>query len=157
MSKYEHVIDPLVREALEQYKDKIDSNKSHQLDLSGYRVEKPWGYEQWLVLNEFYAFKLISMKAGCRSSLQLHEKKVEANYIVSGEAEVLLENEKGEMESHRYKAGQGWVVPLKTKHRVVAVTDYVAVEVSTAHLNDCIRFQDDANRPSGKIDDEHKK
>lgn len=150
-------MDKWVKEALAQYQDKIDNAKSHPLDLSNYFVDKPWGNETWLVLNKYYAFKLIKMKQGCRSSLQLHKKKIEANYVISGDVEVLLENEKGEMESRRYKAGEGWVVPLKTKHRVIAITDYVALEVSTAHLNDCVRFQDDNNRPSGKIETEHKK
>ena len=30
MSKYEHIKDDWVREALEEYKDKIDENKSHR-------------------------------------------------------------------------------------------------------------------------------
>ena len=30
MSKYEHIKDVWVREALEEYKDKIDENKSHR-------------------------------------------------------------------------------------------------------------------------------
>ena len=55
MSKYKHIKDVWVREALEDYKDKIDENKSHRLDVSSYRVEKPWGYELWLELNEHYA------------------------------------------------------------------------------------------------------
>ena len=46
--------------ALEEYKDKIDENKSHRLDISSYRVEKPWGYELWLELNEHYAYKSVS-------------------------------------------------------------------------------------------------
>ena len=157
MSKFEHVTDRLVKEALDQYKEKIDNSKEHLLDISKYRVEKPWGYERWLELNEHYAFKLIHMKAGCRSSLQLHEKKIETNYVIDGTAEVLLEKEDGTMESRLYHSGMGWCVPLKTKHRVIAITDYIALEVSTSHLNDCVRFQDDANRPSGKIEDEHKK
>lgn len=155
MSKYSHVTDDWIREALEEYKDKIDSDKSHRLDISSYRVEKPWGYELWLELNEHYAYKLIHMKAGNQSSLQWHEKKVETNYVIEGEAEVLLESEDGTMESRIYQAGQGWCVPLKTKHRVIAKTDYTALECSTAHLNDCIRFADDANRASGKIEEEH--
>ena len=52
MSKYEHIEDDWIKEALEEYKDKIDSQKSHRLDISSYRVEKPWGYELWLELNE---------------------------------------------------------------------------------------------------------
>ena len=84
-----------------------------------------------------------------------HEKKVETNYVIEGKAEVLLEKEDGTMESRIYEPGQGWCVPLKTKHRVIAVTDYTALECSTAHLNDCIRFEDDSDRGSGKIESEH--
>ena len=157
MSKYDHIEDEWVREALEEYKDKIDKNKSHRLDISSYRVEKPWGYELWLELNEHFAYKLIHMKAGHRSSLQWHEKKVETNYVIEGEAEVLLQNEDGTMESRIYKAGEGWCVPLKTKHRVCAITDYSALECSTAHLNDCIRFEDDTGRTSGRLEGEHDK
>ena len=32
------------------------------------------------------------MKAGNQSSLQWHEKKVETNYVIEGEAEVILQN-----------------------------------------------------------------
>ena len=156
MSQYEHIKDDWVREALEEYKDKIDEKKSHKLDISSYRVEKPWGYELWLELNEHYAYKLIHMKKGFQSSLQWHEKKVETNYVIEGEAEVLLQDENGEMESRVYKVGEGWCVPLKTKHRVIAKSDYTALECSTAHLNDCIRFEDDSGRTGGKIESEHK-
>ena len=95
------------------------------------------------------------MKAGNQSSLQWHEKKVETNYVIEGKAEVLLQNEEGEIDSKIYEAGSGWCVPVQTKHRVIAITDYTALEVSTPHLNDCIRFEDDSNRSSGKIDSEH--
>ena len=156
MSKYEHIEDAWVKEALEEHKDKIDSNKSHELDVSSYKIEKPWGHEVWLELNEHYAYKIIHMKAGNRSSLQSHEKKVETNFVIEGEAEVILEKEDGTIESRVYKAGEGWCVPVNRKHRVCAITDYTALECSTAHLNDCIRHQDDTNRMSGKIASEHK-
>jgi len=156
MSKFEHIKDLFIKSALEEYKDKIDNEKPDNLSVSGYRVEKPWGYELWLELNEFYAFKLIHMKKGNRCSLQSHEYKIEANYVIEGEAEVLLENDAGELESKIYKAGTGWTVPLNRKHRVIARESYTALEVSTPHLNDVIRYQDDTNRKSGKINKEHK-
>ena len=37
MSKYDNIKDNWVREALEEYKDKIDSQKSHPLDGSSYK------------------------------------------------------------------------------------------------------------------------
>ncbi|HAI40958.1 MAG TPA: hypothetical protein DCM40_24030, partial [Maribacter sp.] len=90
MSKFDHVSDAFIKEALEEYKEAIDSKKPDRLSVSGYKVTKPWGYELWLELNEFYAFKLIHMTKGNRCSLQSHEYKIEANYVIEGEAEVLL-------------------------------------------------------------------
>lgn len=155
MTKFSEIGDPWIRKAMEDYKDKIDDVKPSKLGLSNYTVSKPWGHEQWLELNEFYAYKLIHMKKGNQSSLQLHEKKVEANYVISGEAEVLLENDQGQLESQVFSAGSGWVVPVGRKHRIIAKTDYTALEVSTPHLDDVVRFHDDTNRPNGKIDTEH--
>jgi len=155
VSKYNHIKDGFIKKALEDYKGLIDLKKGHELSLSKYRVEKPWGYELWLELNEFYAYKLIHMKQGNRSSLQWHDKKIEANYVIEGEAEVLLEDDKGEIQSYTFKAGSGWVVPVRRKHRVIALTDYTALEVSTPHLDDVVRFQDDSGRQDGKIDSEH--
>tara|TARA_R110000851_G_scaffold161565_2_gene305265 strand:- start:4158 stop:4625 length:468 start_codon:yes stop_codon:yes gene_type:complete len=155
MSKYEHIKDDFIRKALEDYKDPIDSEKDHELSLSKYMVDKPWGHELWLELNEFYAYKLIHMKKGNRSSLQWHDTKIEANYVIKGKAEVLLEDENGELKSYFFEAGDGWVVPVKRKHRVIATEDYTALEVSTPHLDDVVRFQDDTARPSGKINSEH--
>jgi len=144
-----------IKKTLADYKEKIDEQKADELDLSNYKVTKPWGHELWLELNQFYAYKLIHMKKGNQSSLQMHDMKIEANYVIDGEAEVLLEDDSGELKSHIYSKGSGWVVPRKRKHRVIAKTDYTALEVSTPHLDDVIRFEDDTNRESGKIKEEH--
>ena len=145
----------MVDDVLLEYKEKIDGKKDHELNLSNYKVTKPWGHELWLELNQFYAYKVIHMKKGNQSSLQMHDMKIEANYVIDGEAEVLLENDVGELKSHIFSKGSGWVVPRKRKHRVIAKTDYTALEVSTPHLDDVVRFEDDTNRNSGKIDNEH--
>ena len=155
MSKFNHVQDASIKSALDEYKEKIDSLKPDELSLSTYKVEKPWGYELWLELNEFYALKLIHFKQGNRCSLQLHEKKLESVYVLSGEAEVFLENEDGEMESKVYGPGTGWTVPTGKKHRVYAKTDFTILEAQSPHLNDIIRFQDDTNRESGTVKAEH--
>ena len=144
-----------INKTLLDYKKKIDKQKKHELNLSNYKVTKPWGHELWLELNEFYAYKLIHMKEGNQSSLQMHDMKIEANYVIDGIAEVLLEDENGELKSHIFSKGSGWVVPRKRKHRVIAKTDYTALEVSTPHLDDVIRFEDDTKRKSGKVEEEH--
>ena len=145
----------MINKAISDYKEKIEQQKSHELVLSSYMVTKPWGHEIWLELNEFYAYKIIHMKEGSQSSLQMHKMKVEANYVIEGEAEVLLEDDSGQLKSFIFKKGSGWVVPRGKKHRVIAKTTYTSVEVSSPHLDDVIRFKDDTNRGSGKIDEEH--
>lgn len=157
MSKFEHIKDEFIKQAMEDYKDKIDNKKPDELSLSTYKVEKPWGYEIWLEMNEFFALKLIHFKQGNRCSLQLHERKIESVYVIEGEAEVFLENEKGVLESKIYGPGSGWTVPLNKKHRVFAKTDFTILEAQSPHLNDIIRFQDDTNRKSGTIKSEHAK
>ena len=55
-------MDHLIKTALDSYKDKLDLKKEFPLSVSSYK-DKPWGFEQWLEINEFYAYKLIFMKA----------------------------------------------------------------------------------------------
>jgi mannose-6-phosphate isomerase-like protein (cupin superfamily) len=145
----------LIAKALQDYGKLIASHKPNELSVSTYRVEKPWGFEIWLEINEFYTMKLIHMNKGERSSLQSHEHKYETNFVIEGEAEVLLEDKYGDFVSRTYKEGDGWTVPTGRKHRVTAKTSYTAIEASTTHLDDVIRHKDDAGRPSGKVDSEH--
>jgi mannose-6-phosphate isomerase-like protein (cupin superfamily) len=140
---------------LMEYLPKINAKREFPLSLSNYRVEKPWGEEVWLDLNNYYAFKIIKMNAGCQSSLQSHQYKVEANYIVEGKAKVLLEDEEGVMQSYEFGPGEGWTVPVGRKHRVIAITTYTALEVSSPNLNDVIRYNDEFGRGDGKVESEH--
>lgn len=143
-----------IQEVLNEYVNKLNDNKAFSLSVSNYKVTKPWGYEIWLALNEFYAYKLIHMKSGMMSSLQSHVHKIETNYVISGKAKVLLEIN-GEMQEFIFEAGTGWNVEPGQKHRVISIDDYTALEVSTPHLNDVIRHEDVYNRNSGKINIEH--
>jgi mannose-6-phosphate isomerase-like protein (cupin superfamily) len=148
--------DAMIAKAINDYAPIVNANRSFPSGLSKYRVEKPWGYEIWLDVNRYFALKLIHMEAGHRSSLQSHKLKREANYVIEGAADVLLENGKGEMERHTFIAGTGWKVKPGQRHRVIAQTSYTAIEVSSPHLDDVIRHDDDSKRKSGKVEKEHK-
>jgi choline kinase/mannose-6-phosphate isomerase-like protein (cupin superfamily)/thiamine kinase-like enzyme len=119
-------------------------------------VYKPWGREEWLELNEFYCYKRIYINEGYKTSYQYHEFKIETNYIISGTAEVWLENDEGVVEKKIMKAGEFFNVTPPKKHRVIALTDIILQEVSTPHVDDVIRLEDDTNRQDGKISGEHK-
>ena len=118
-------------------------------------VSKPWGKEIWLELNEKYCYKRIYINAGTRTSYQYHEKKLETNYIIDGEAEVWLENDEGVVEKTKMKKNDFFTVSPPKKHRVIALTDLILQEVSTPEVDDVIRIEDDSNRGGGKIDSEH--
>ena len=118
-------------------------------------VIKPWGKEEWLELNDRYCYKRIYINSGYKTSYQYHEKKRETNYIISGTAEIWLENDDGIVEKKIMNAGEYFNVTPPKKHRVIALTDIILQEVSTPEVDDVIRLEDDANRKDGKIDGEH--
>ncbi len=137
-------------------------------DLSGYTVDKPWGYEVWYTRNITelgYALKRIHMTAGHQSSLQSHRHKAETNYVIEGEATVLSglvapediteAIELARLKTSVHRPGTGWSSPPGELHRVIARRDYTAIEVSTPELDDVIRWQDDTGRGHGRIESEH--
>lgn len=138
------------------------------------RVNKPWGHELWISwFRDYHVLKQIGMKAGNMSSLQLHGRKLETNYLVKGEADVIdgypmdlslsedeMKNKIGDVDlseyTNRKKAGMHWTSRPGIVHRVISVADYIAYETSTPELDDVIRLSDVSGRQSGRIDSEHK-
>ena len=118
-------------------------------------VNKPWGKEVWLALNEKYCYKRIYINKGYKTSYQYHNHKVETNYIIEGKAEVWLENEEGVVEKKILQKNDFFTVLPPRKHRVIALTDLILQEVSTPEVDDVVRIQDDAQRGDGRIESEH--
>jgi choline kinase/mannose-6-phosphate isomerase-like protein (cupin superfamily) len=119
-------------------------------------VHKPWGKEEWLELNDAYCYKRIYINAGYKTSYQYHQFKKETNYIIDGTAEVWLENDEGVVEKKIMKGGEFFNVTPPKKHRVIAITDIILQEVSTPHVDDVFRIDDEFNRADGKVEAEHK-
>jgi mannose-6-phosphate isomerase-like protein (cupin superfamily) len=147
------------------------------------RIEKPWGHEVWLELNDDYCYKRIYFKAGNQCSLQYHQKKLETIYVESGEGLYIGElvplidgsinplMAKGTQSWETIKINNSivsvsiWTVPIAAGdfftihpnmlHRIKAITDLTTLEVSTPEVDDCIRVLDDTNRPNGRIESEH--
>lgn len=109
-------------------------------------VEKPWGREVWVAHTDKYAFKIIEIKKGTRSSLQYHVHKHEHIYVDSGVLQMEWENEAGVMETLTLRPGQVIENKPGRKHRAIAVEDVRLLEVSTPELDDVVRVQDDYHR-----------
>ena len=141
------------------------------------KVNKHWGYELWIADGSEtpYASKRILFRAGNRTSLQVHEHKIETNYVLSGTgvlhrskeplniayflAAGMTESEVSAYESTfeviELKAGVVFNVQPGYVHRVIATTDLEFMETSTTELDDVIRLQDDQGRTHGRISYEH--
>jgi mannose-6-phosphate isomerase len=104
-------------------------------------VEKPWGREIWYAHTDQYAGKLLEVKEGHRLSLQKHRVKEETLYLLSGK--LLLTYGK---ETYEWQPGQSIHIPPNTVHRFEALEDSVLLEVSTSHLDDVVRLEDDYGR-----------
>lgn len=142
-------------------------------------VNKPWGYERWIQPgSKVYPFVLkeLCLRAGNKTSLQVHKDKSETIQIQEGSGKLLyykdkfdcerflaggyseeeLENIKNNLSVLELEPGMIFHTPPGTIHRMVAYKDLYYIEASTTQLDDVIRIQDDANRDHGRIDSEHR-
>ena len=110
------------------------------------RVEKPWGWELVWAETEAYVGKVLFVKAGHALSLQYHEVKDEAWLVQDGRATLEL-GEVGEpLATLEIAAGDTFRYRPGTVHRVTAIEDLTIVEVSTPHLDDVVRLEDQYGR-----------
>lgn len=111
------------------------------------QVIKPWGHEL-IFTPEGLTFcgKIMFVKAGKRWSLHYHEEKLETLALVSGVAEIWLEDDTGTIHKIPMEAGKGYTISLKQKHRVVAIEDSVIVESSEPEKGLTVRVEDDFAR-----------
>jgi mannose-6-phosphate isomerase len=110
------------------------------------RVPKPWGEERHWALTDRYAGKLLVIEAGCRLSLQYHERKEESLLVLEGTLRLHLADEHGILAVHELGPGAAAHVPAGRLHRFEAVGRVVLVEVSTPELDDVVRVEDDFGR-----------
>jgi mannose-6-phosphate isomerase len=110
------------------------------------RVEKPWGYELRWAVTDRYAGKIIHVNRDQLLSLQYHVQKDESIHVLSGAIDLLLENNSGEMETHRLTPGMSAHIRPGRRHRFVAVEDTDLFEVSSPEIDDVVRIEDSYGR-----------
>jgi mannose-6-phosphate isomerase-like protein (cupin superfamily) len=110
------------------------------------RVAKPWGEELIWALTDRYCGKVITIETGRRLSLQYHEQKDEAIFVMAGRLRLLLEDEAGSMVTRELGPGEGAHVAVGRRHRYEAIERVELVEVSTPELDDVVRVEDDFGR-----------
>ncbi len=109
-------------------------------------VEKPWGWENRFAVTDKYLGKLIHINTGGMLSLQYHRQKDETVLVVNGVMELQLENDRGQMETHRLTPGMSRRIIPGRKHRMIGVEACEIFEVSTPEIDDVVRLEDKYGR-----------
>lgn len=104
-------------------------------------INKPWGYEDLLEVNDHYVLKRLFMKGGECCSLQYHEKKHETIFVLTGTLVVMYGDSVDKLETIELNNYYLVIPPLKI-HRMYGITDCIYLEVSTPELDDVVRLQD---------------
>ena len=110
------------------------------------RVDKPWGYELRWAITDRYLGKLIHVDAGQALSLQYHVQKDETIFVLSGDLDLVLEDDGGVIQTHRMTAGMSARVRPGRRHRFQAVTGVDLCEVSSPEIDDVVRLEDNYGR-----------
>ena len=111
-------------------------------------VLKPWGQETiFIPRNLKYTFKMLTIKKGCRISLQSHDEKRETFVLVAGEASLTTGRSLKRLRTIKMESFRGYTINIKTIHRITAgESDAIIIEGSTTEIGTTIRYQDDYNR-----------
>lgn len=111
------------------------------------RVEKPWGHELIWALTDVYCGKVIFVREGHALSLQFHKEKDESWYLQQGRAQIEI-GAPGDASPNSEVVGPGAAFRLEpgTVHRLRALEDTVVLEVSTPHIDDVVRLEDEYGR-----------
>jgi quercetin dioxygenase-like cupin family protein len=109
-------------------------------------IEKPWGKEEVIEINDRYMMKKLTMWRGHRCSLQYHQVKCETIYVLSGQLRIYTGPTKDELSSRVYLADETITLVPGVVHRMEAVEDSVYLEASTPEMEDVVRLVDDYQR-----------
>ena len=109
-------------------------------------IEKPWGKEEVIEINEHYMVKKLTMWKGHRCSLQYHNQKKETIYVLSGQLKIHSGPSENELTVKIYSHNDTVTLLPGTIHRMEGVEDCVYLEASTPQMEDVVRIQDDYNR-----------
>jgi len=124
-------------------------NFIEQRDLKHMQViEKPWGREEVIEINDKYMVKKLTMFAGHRCSLQFHNIKKETIYVLSGVLKIIQGPSQDALEEKIYRSGDTITIAPGLIHRMEGVEDCVYLEASTPEMEDVVRLADDYQRES---------
>jgi mannose-1-phosphate guanylyltransferase/mannose-6-phosphate isomerase len=129
---------PRVKDAVDMLKQRKDPRADYHLT-----VYKPWGSYTILEDNKFYKVKRLTVLPGKRLSYQMHYHRNEHWIIVSGTANVIIDDEE-----RLVRSGESIYIRSGEKHRLIN-SGHMLLEVIEVHNgqylgdDDIVRYDDD--------------
>lgn len=110
-------------------------------------IEKPWGKEEVVEINDKYMMKKLTMHKGHRCSIQYHNLKKETIYVLEGRLNIYIGKDLESLEKKEFLPGQSITITPGVVHRMEAEhEDAVYLEASTPEMDDVVRLVDDYKR-----------
>ncbi len=109
-------------------------------------IEKPWGQEEVIEINDRYMVKKLTMFKGHRCSLQFHNQKQETIYVLSGSLKIYTGTASHNLFERIYQAHETITLAPGIIHRMEALEDSIYLEASTPEMDDVVRLSDDYDR-----------
>ena len=109
-------------------------------------IEKPWGKEEVVEINDKYMVKKLTMWKGHRCSLQFHNHKKETIYVLSGQLRIISGPNQDNLTEKIYTAGESITIFPGEVHRMEGAEESVYLEASTPEMDDVVRLVDDYDR-----------
>ena len=89
---------------------------------------------------------MIHINAGEMLSLQYHRQKDETLLVTKGAMDLQLEDDRGNLQTHRLTPGMARRIVPGRKHRMIGVEACEFFEVSSPEIDDVVRLEDKYGR-----------
>ena len=99
---------------------------------------KGWGFEKWIVNNQFYCGKILHFQKGKRCSFHFHKLKTETFHLQNGLILILhsFQDDISLAIETILNPGSSFHVPVGLRHQVIALEDSDLFEFSTQHFEE---------------------
>ncbi len=106
------------------------------------RAEKPWGYELvWQAAPE-YLGRIVHLNQGHRMWLEAGEEISRGVVICAGRMLLVFEDDGGRTCEVPLEAGHLHEIPVRTRHRMIAVEDSDVVAITRGDAVDALRVEE---------------
>jgi hypothetical protein len=100
--------------------------------------KKGWGFEKWIVNNQFYCGKILHFEKEKRCSFHFHKLKTESFYLQNGHVLILhsfQDDISSAIETVLYP-GNTFHIPVGLRHQIIALEESDLFEFSTQHFEE---------------------